>query len=234
MTRTRQTVHIPNLPVWLEQIGDAVVMAGVAEAGVRSVLVVPMLREGHLIGAIALYRHEIRPFAEKQIELIESFAAQAVIAIENARLLEKKSLEQQTATSEVLRVISARRAHWSPCSSDARKATRICEADCGLVRVHSGGAYRTVGICNILRRSLNLCKESLRRQRAFGNDDRDRSRRRSSGGRSLREGRPLIAGKSRRHPVYIRVPLLKDREPVGYFVFTASTPNPSPTSRSNW
>src|SRR5262249_17175029 len=77
--------------------------------GARSTVVVPMLKENELVGAFAIYRQEVRPFTTKQVELLTNFAAQAVIAIENARLLNelRESLQRQTATSQVLQVISS-------------------------------------------------------------------------------------------------------------------------------
>src|SRR6516225_11305922 len=109
VVRTKQVVHIEDLqtqPPYLE--GDPAATALADLGGARTVIVAPMLKDNDLVGTIGIYCQEVRPFTEKQIDLIKSFARQAVIAIENARLLNelRQSLQQQTATADVLKVIS--------------------------------------------------------------------------------------------------------------------------------
>jgi GAF domain-containing protein len=152
---TNQIVHAADLAAsrgYAER--DPVVVAAVELGGVRTLLGVPMLKEGELIGAILLYRQVVRPFTDKQIELVQNFAAQAVIAIENTRLLNElrqrtddltESLEQQTATTEVLRVISSSPGELEPVfETMLESATRICEANFGGMFRLENGAVRMV------------------------------------------------------------------------------------------
>ena len=100
----------------------------------RTLLTVPMLKENKLVGAIGIYRQEVRPFTDKQIDLVQNFAAQAVIAIENTRLLSElreNLLQQQTATADVLKVISRSRSICRPCSTRWPTRRAVCEADIG-------------------------------------------------------------------------------------------------------
>src|SRR5262245_65255839 len=119
--------------------------------GARTYFAVPMLKENELIGAIGIYRQEVRPFADKQIELVQNFAAQAVIAIENTRLLNelRESLQQQTATADVLRVISNSPGELTPVfNAMLENATRICDAAFGSMLLREGDAFRRVAIHN--------------------------------------------------------------------------------------
>ena len=131
---------------------DPNIIAAVELGGIRTCLAVPMLKDNELIGALIVYRQEVRPFSDKQIELVKNFAAQAVIAIENARLLSelRESLEQQTATSEVLRVISRSPGDLTPVfNAMLENATRLCGAEFGLFYLDDGDLTRIAAAYNV-------------------------------------------------------------------------------------
>ncbi len=123
----RRTIHIPDLQAEAERFPDSSHIG----RGIRTFLVTPLLREGTAIGVIAIRRTEVKPFTDKQVALLETFASQAVIAIENVRLFKelKESLEQQTATSEILGVIARSPTDIQPVlNTVAANAARLCEA----------------------------------------------------------------------------------------------------------
>jgi GAF domain-containing protein len=157
LARTGEIVHIFDLtvdPSYIERNRRMVKLVEIA--GARTLLLVPMLKENELIGAVGIYRQEVQPFTDKQIELVENFAKQAVIAIENARLLKElrrrtddltESLEQQTATSDVLQVISNSPGELAPVfETMLEKATRVCDAKFGNLILLEGDVFRNVAV----------------------------------------------------------------------------------------
>src|SRR5262249_20653930 len=147
LARTKELIHIADVRTEKAYIDrDRVFCELVDHGGARTLLVVPMMKEQDLIGAVAIYRQEVHPFTDQQIELVKNFAAQAVIAIENARLLSelRESLEQQTATAEVLNVIARTRGELQPVfQTMLAKATELCGASYGALwlRVDDGFRY---------------------------------------------------------------------------------------------
>ena len=153
LVATKEVVQIADLRTVERYVikRDPFVVAAVELAGIRTLLAVPMLKEGRLVGAIVIYRQKVRPFGEKQTELVKNFASQVVIAIESTRLLNelRQSLEQQTATSEVLQVISSSPGALQPVfDAMLTNATRLCEASFGILLRYENAAFHVAASHN--------------------------------------------------------------------------------------
>ncbi len=157
LAQTRQIIHVADARQEQAYVEGEPTFVDLVDGGnARTLLIVPMLRESELVGAISIYRQEVRPFTERQIDLVTSFASQAVIAVENTRLLRElrqrtddlsEALEQQTATSEVLQVISSSPTELEPVfETMLANATRLCEAKFGNLFLREEDKFRLVAM----------------------------------------------------------------------------------------
>ncbi|HZM36970.1 MAG TPA: GAF domain-containing protein [Burkholderiales bacterium] len=148
LVRLRRPVHIPDLLADSDTAkGDRLRVLTVDKLKARTFFAVPLLKDGRVIGAVVIYRREVRPFADAQIRLVTTFADQAVIAIENVRLFNetKEALERQTATADILKVISGSPTNIQPVlDAVAATAARLCEATDAIIQLREGDSVRFV------------------------------------------------------------------------------------------
>jgi class 3 adenylate cyclase len=167
MVKTKAVLHVADLRMDQSYIERSPRIVPLVETvGARTFLGVPMLKDNGLVGAFVVYRTEVRPFSEKQIALVQNFAAQAVIAIENARLLNelRQSLEQQTATSEVLRIISSSPADLERVFETMLKnAVHVCDAKFGAIFRWVGDALHLIAAHNMPRAYVEARKRAPHR-----------------------------------------------------------------------
>ena len=240
LASTKRVVHVADLKAeqaYLDR--DPLRVATVEGAGARTGLAVPMLKENKLVGAIVIYRQEVRPFTDRQIELVSTFADQAAIAIENVRLFDDvqartrelaESLQQQTATAEMLKVIS--RATFdlqALLDTLTESAARLCRADRAAIRLSKDGAYHHVASYGFTPEQKEYMKEHALRP--------DRG---SVTGRVVLQGKAVHVVDTKADAemrltvgsgfanvrTVLGVPMLREGTPTGVLILTRSTVEP--------
>ena len=231
LVTTKEPYHLVDIAA-TPTFGNRLREATINLVGARTLIGVPMLKGGKVVGAIIIYRQEVRPFTDKQIELVKNFAAQAVIAIDNARLLSelRESLQQQTATADVLKVISRSTFDLQTVLNTlVESAARVCEADTGTVRRRDGDTYplaATFGLTQQQSEHFSSYSEIPDRGSVFG--------------RAILENRTIHVPDILADPEYNRphlqefvrvraalgVPLVREGTVIGVFTLQRKEPHP--------
>ncbi len=231
LMKTKEVFHLPDLQA-LPTHGDKLRQATIELAGARTLFAVPMLKDNEVIGAIVIYRQEVRPFTAKQIELVTNFAAQAVIAIENVRLLNelRESLQQQTATADVLKVISRSTFDLQVVLQTlVESAARLCDAENATITRQKDGVFYRAEAYGFSREFMDYVK-----------DIPIAAEEGSASGRALLEGRVVHIPDVKADPHYtwveaqrlgefrtiLAVPMLREGVPIGVLTLSRSEVRP--------